>query len=282
MPSFAYIEKLASRLHGWIGRSSLRNEKLQAILEVMEIERLKVINIHHIRWLSRGQVMERLTRIMPTVLALFKGEEGDEELYHGFTNFSVLFFIYLLADVLKDLNILNQKFQEENLDLSKIGASMEITMRTLRRKFLVTNEFGVDEPFITIFLEISRGGTIEYQDATGYVHTHTLHYAQLPSSTFEGTIEGCKAMAREYVLKVLECLELQFSDMRLFNATKLFSLLSYSSDDLFYRNRDLWLKIFLEHFCVEGSTLMDIQGCQMELRSFMNTISIFMFGTKNA
>jgi hypothetical protein len=210
MPSFACIKKLSSQFYACVRQLFFRNEKLQEILQLMEMERLKVIYIHHIRWLSIGQVIERLAKIMPTILALFGGEEDDEELYFGFTNFYVIFFIYLLGDVLRDLNILDKKIQEENLDLTDIGAWIEITIRALKRKFLVDNEFGLDAPLTTKLLKISRGGSIDFQDAMGQVHSHRLHYDPLPNSTFEGTLEDCKEMARKYVERVIACLEFFF------------------------------------------------------------------------
>ena len=76
----------------------------------MEIGRLKVLDVHNIQWLFMGQVMERMTSIMPAILSVFGGPGGCGELYHEFRFFSVLFFIHLLADVLRELNTLDKIF----------------------------------------------------------------------------------------------------------------------------------------------------------------------------
>jgi hypothetical protein len=134
----------------------------------MEIGRLKMLHIHNVRWLSMGQVMERMASTMPAILSCFRGPSGCEELYHEFRCYSVLVFIHLLADVFGELNTLNKIFQKENLDLTEIGDSIEITTRSLSRKFMVYEyeEFGADTKFMAQFLDISKGGEIHFQDST--------------------------------------------------------------------------------------------------------------------
>ena len=70
------------------------------------------------------------------------------------------FLIHLLADELGELNTLNKVFQKENLDLTEIGEAIEITIRSLSKKFLVDEEeeFRADTKFVAHFLDISRGG----------------------------------------------------------------------------------------------------------------------------
>ena len=125
---------------------------------------------------------------------------------------SQFFFIHLLADILGELNTLNKIFQKENLDLTEIGEAIEITTRSLSRKFLVDKEeeFGADTKFVTHFLDISRGGQIYFQHSTGVVHSYILHYAPLPHAVDfggDGTLQGCKVIAQAYVLKVMESLQ---------------------------------------------------------------------------
>jgi hypothetical protein len=162
------LEKLSNRLHGWIGKSFFRNEVLHGLLSIMEIRRLKMLHIHNVRWLSMGQVMERMASTMPAILSSFRGPSGCAKLYHEFRCYSILFFIHLLAYVLGELNILNKIFQKENLDLIEIGNAIEITTRSLSRKFLLyeDEEFGADTKFVAQFLNNCRGGEIHFQDST--------------------------------------------------------------------------------------------------------------------
>jgi len=54
IPKFLFVEKLANKLYSWVGNSAKRNNELIYLLEVMELESLQVLQIHGIRWLSRG------------------------------------------------------------------------------------------------------------------------------------------------------------------------------------------------------------------------------------
>ena len=282
----ASLEKLSNRIHGWIGKSFLRNEALQSLLTIMEIGRLKVLHIHNVWWLSMGQVMERMASIMPAILSVFGGPGGCGELYHEFRCFSILFFIHLLADVLGELNTLNKIFQKENLDLTEIGEAIEITTRSLSRKFLVDEkeEFGADTKFVAHFLDISRSDQIHFQDSTGAVHSHILHYAPLPHAVDfggDGTLQGCKVIAQAYVRKVMESLQEQFLDLKVFNVAKLFSPISFPPNlAVLHRNGFLWLQIFVEHFCTNGGNFLDERGLKSELRGFLDTLQISCGGLK--
>eukprot|EP01018_Ginkgo_biloba_P030781 Gb_34347 [translate_table: standard] len=72
IPELMYIEKLANKVYSWVGNSTKRNNELHSLQEVMELESLQVLQIHGIRWLSRGQVIERLVAIIPAILSLWK------------------------------------------------------------------------------------------------------------------------------------------------------------------------------------------------------------------
>ena len=57
--------------------------------------------------------------------------DNNQQLYNDLRIFKVIFCIYLLADVLQELDILNKIFQIENADFSQLGAQIELTIRSL-------------------------------------------------------------------------------------------------------------------------------------------------------
>ncbi len=227
-----------------------------------------------------------MATIMPAILSIFRGLNGCGELYFEFHSYLLLFFIHLLADVLGELNILNKTFQTENIDLSNIGIAIELTIRSLSRKFLVDeeDEFGADTKFVAQFLDVSRGDEINYRDVTGVVHSHHLHYSPLPHAIdfgADGSLRGCKIIAQAYVQKVIDCLRERFPDLKLFNAAKLFSPISFSPNPtILYTNARLWLQIFIEHFCTNGNNYFDERGLKSEVRGFVDTLQIACIGLK--
>ena len=153
-----------------------------------------------------------------------------------------------------ELNTLNKIFHKENLDLTEIGEAIEITTRSLSRKFLVDEEeFSVDTKFVAHFLDISRGGQIHFQDSTESLHLHIFHYAPLLHAIdfgADGTLQGCTVITQAYVLKVMESLQQQFPDLKIFNVEKLFSPISFSQTWQFFTEMVLYgfkflLSIFL-------------------------------------
>ena len=76
----------------------------------MQLETLNVVQIHGVISLSRGQFVERLGVLMPPILTLSK-KERKESWYDKERIFSVHFCLYMLADIMGELNKLNKKFQ---------------------------------------------------------------------------------------------------------------------------------------------------------------------------
>ena len=63
--------------------------------------------------------MEWLVKLMPALLRDW--ELGEKKMYEMATLFQLQFCIHLFADVLIELNKLNQKFQEYHVDITSIG-----------------------------------------------------------------------------------------------------------------------------------------------------------------
>ena len=83
------------------------------------------------------------------------------------------------------------------------------------------------------------------------------------------------------MLKVMESLQQRFPDLKVFNATKLFSPISFSPNlALLHRNGSLWLQIFIEHFCTNGGNFFDELGLKSELQGFLDTFQISCGGFK--
>ena len=91
-------------MYSWVGNSTKRNNELIYLLEIMELKSLQVLQIHGIRWLYRGQVVERLVTLIPVILSLWK-KERNNSWYHKVNNFSVHFCLNMRVDVLMEFNL---------------------------------------------------------------------------------------------------------------------------------------------------------------------------------
>jgi len=136
IPELLYVEKIANKVYSWIQNSPKRSNELNDLLNVMQIDVLDVLQIHTMRWLSRGEVIIRLVKLMPAILTLWKNERKTSSWYDKTRIYSIQFCLHMLADVLGELNKLNKTFQAENVDITTIGLALEVTISTLSRWFL--------------------------------------------------------------------------------------------------------------------------------------------------
>ena len=121
------------------------------------------------------------------------------------------------------------------------------------------------------------------EKGAGAHRENTLHSPLLHAVDFggDGTLQECKVIAQAYVLKVMESLQQRFLDLKVFNAAKLFSPISFSLDlAVLHRNGSLWLQIFIEHFCTNGGNFLDERGLKSELRGFLDMLQISCGGLK--
>ncbi|MCO5591377.1 hypothetical protein L7F22_045360 [Adiantum nelumboides] len=280
-PCLSYIDKIANKVYSWIHSSSLRHSGFQHLLKEMNVHVLEVLQIHDIRWLSRGKVMERLVALMPAILTFWK--EGAPAWYKKLCIYKLLFIIHLLADVLYDLNVLSKHFQEEEVDIACISAYIEVTMSSLRRKFL-EEDFGKGTKYLKQFMADVETGSWIYTNESGEVYIHELEYAKIPGKDKrgmfidcgDGDVESSKQLARSFVQTLIDCLNERFPDVYFLNATKLFSPQFYPKDakrskcsEEREKKANDWLNRLLEKV---GGHVIDAQGCRDEVLSFTDTL----------
>lgn len=77
--------------------STKRNSQVITLQELMQLETFQALQIHGDRWLSRGQVIDRLVVLMPPILTLWKNERKDSW-YDKARIFSVN-FVYICLQI---------------------------------------------------------------------------------------------------------------------------------------------------------------------------------------
>lgn len=163
---------------------------------------------------------------------------GAQALYDKLCIYKVLFSIYMLADVLHDLDVLNKVFQKETLDVTLFSTSFEVTLSSLRRK-LLSYEFAKDTLYLKDILESTKAGLLHHTNDEGVEYVHELEYTYMPGrdkhgallDSARGNLDACKTMAKYFVQQVIDCVNDQFPNMYFFNASKLFSPQYYPSKE---------------------------------------------------
>lgn len=260
-PIFDIVEKGAKKAFKWVNSSYKRHEEVKELANEFQLSVHGLLRMHDIRWLSRGEVTKRLVILMPILLRIWMRENRD--LYVYFTSFKVQFFLHLLADVLHNLNILNKKFQVENIDITSIGTELVTTMDILEARFLI-GEFGRGAHNMVNFSQQVIDGCLVFGG-----ERHSLHIGNLGDKDNTCHLiswNACVHEGRAFVGKVIASLHARFHDLSLFEATKLFSPRDYPDDVRGIFNMGaLWIKPLLEKF----GNVVNSQACVLQYEEFM-------------
>jgi hypothetical protein len=295
IPELLCVEKIANKVYSWVQNSPKRSNELNDLLKIMQIDVLDVLQIHSVRWLSRGEVIIRLVKLMPAILTLWKNEKKTSSWYDKTRIYSIQFCFHMLADVLGELNKLNKTFQEENVDITTIGLALEVTISTLSRWFLRKETFAEGTTYLSKFLSDSQYGYIEIKDEGVVIDRHELQYISIPAMDIdyndirkrtmkpciEGTEESCQQLTEGYIESLIDSLNERFPDLPLFNAAKLFSPCYYPEErHSREKNSERWLfKLFqhLQHTISEDIGLVplfDVKACKRELHPFVDSLNL--------
>ncbi|CAI7806763.1 unnamed protein product [Closterium sp. NIES-53] len=93
-----------------------------------------VMGIHTVRWLSRGEAVARLLEVLPAAIVVLKDYKPD--LYEVVTSFKFHLLLRFLADILWELNHLNQRFQQRQIDVTLVAHIVEQTRMRLKARYL--------------------------------------------------------------------------------------------------------------------------------------------------
>ncbi|CAI7801447.1 unnamed protein product [Closterium sp. NIES-54] len=104
---------MLKELAEYLGRSHPSHNEFKELQEVFCQTNLELQGIHAVRWLSRGDAITRLVRVLPAVIVLMW--EWDDDFYPIVTSVKFNVYLYYLADMLIILNNLNLEFQKREV-----------------------------------------------------------------------------------------------------------------------------------------------------------------------
>ncbi|CAI5535881.1 unnamed protein product [Closterium sp. Naga37s-1] len=180
------------------------------------------------------ELQERLVAVFPAVVIVLK--EFDKKMYKTVTSFKFHFLLYLLADVLKELNLLNLKFQQRQIDATHVLQTVHNTIHLLRTRYLDSNDetFGQGGAALGPFLakhasEESREVKVDGPDSTGAPTTHCylLHEEAIVGQNSKGNLSACLKLGREFVVELIKQLDYRLEDLASLNGAKLFKKSQY-------------------------------------------------------
>ncbi|CAI7844912.1 unnamed protein product [Closterium sp. NIES-54] len=178
VPELRMVDDVVRAFAKHIGRSSVHYQKFQNLQHNFCQTNLEAQGIYAVRWLSRGEAVNRLLEVLPAAVVVLK--EYKAELYEVVTSFKFQWLIRFLADVLWELNHLNQRFQQrQSLEKREMKAE------------------GVDA------------------DGTPISFVYTMHERPLPHHETDGDVTACVELSMKFVKAVDTELEWRMRDLHL-------------------------------------------------------------------
>ncbi|KAI5055165.1 hypothetical protein GOP47_0030310 [Adiantum capillus-veneris] len=200
---------------------------MEGAIDVLE---LAMLQMHSVRWLSQGQVLERMVKVMPALLMEF-GKENPS-INNELLIYENQFYIHLLADVCTELNILNCQFQFDLVDIANISNFADATFQNFRKKFLRDPSI-CGTKYLKLFVEETSNGEITFSDVSGDSHAHKLKSEGIEGTSRGDSFEDFLQLERELVESIVENLNGRMQeDMPIFYACKLFSPKHYPGEEV--------------------------------------------------
>ncbi|CAI5501707.1 unnamed protein product [Closterium sp. Naga37s-1] len=230
IPAFNVIDKVIRTVAEHLGRSGPWHQRFMGLQEVFTSTSLELQGIHTVRWLSRGDAVQRLLKVLPALIVMLK--EWDAELYALVTSYRFQFLLFFIADVLEQLNILNRAFQHKELDYVGVQAQIKRTTSHIESRYVdCGDDFGggVSEllsPFIT---RHGPGGnkdvTVEGVDSDGRParFTFRLHEDEHEDYDGPGTHDACIEVCTEFAEVIVHQLLHRLGDLEGMSGARLFA-----------------------------------------------------------
>ncbi|CAI5508419.1 unnamed protein product [Closterium sp. Naga37s-1] len=223
------VDKVVRTVATLLGNSSVWSQRFKYLQRVIYQTNLEVQRIHTVRWLSRGDAVRRLCKVLGACIVLLW--EHNHKAYEIVTCYKFQFCLFFLADILADMNDLNRCFQRRELDVTEILKTIESTTGDLTERYLTTNKpFGGEgKSWLVNFLKVHKEGggkqvRVRGVDGEGRPinHLYTMHERKLKGHKQGSTYADCVKLCRQFARDCVDNLNERLDDLGKLGPTKLF------------------------------------------------------------
>ncbi|CAI5527880.1 unnamed protein product [Closterium sp. Naga37s-1] len=157
-------------------------------------------------------------------------------MYQVVTSYKFHSLLFFLADVLKELNLLNMKFQRRQVDATHVLPMVHNTTLLLRTRYLDSGDesFGQSGDALGLWLKNHASGEFREMlvagtasDGTSTSHRHRLHEDPIDGQKSGVDNRACSELARGFVTTLIDRLDYRLKDLAMLDGAKLFKQGSY-------------------------------------------------------
>ncbi|CAI7912923.1 unnamed protein product [Closterium sp. NIES-54] len=228
-PDLGMVDKVVRTVAAKLGDSPVWSQRFKYLQRVIYNTNLEVQGIHTVRWLSRGDAVRRLCKVLGACIVLLW--ERSHKVYKIVTCYKFQFCLFFFADILADMNDLNRCFQKRDIDVTEIAKTIEATTVDLTEQYLDTDkQFGGEgKCWLVGFLKLhGHGGgkkvRVRGVDGEGRPvnHLYTMHERKLPGHKVGSGYEECMKLCRSFARDCVDNLNERLDDLGKLGPTKLF------------------------------------------------------------
>ncbi|CAI5509081.1 unnamed protein product [Closterium sp. Naga37s-1] len=233
-PEFNVVDKVVRSFADILGRSIVQHARFKKLQEFITETNLEMQGIKDVRWLSRGDAIQRFADVLPAAVVLL--HEYDKTTYTLVTSLKFQFFLFFLVDVLQELNSLNLKFQRRQLDATQVRPMVQHTTLILTSRYVeYGSTFGDNSGRLATFLK-NHGSTeqckvkVESIDTAGepVTHTYLLHEDLIGKEKFGGDLASCVEAASKFAGRTVFFIEDRMKSLKSLDGARLFRQGRYS------------------------------------------------------
>ena len=139
----SWLEAFVKNVCGYFGRSSKRNQQFSLLQDVTNTPKHRMLKLAQTRWLSRGQVLERIIEQWEALLLFFQSQssvdkvDGASDIYKVMTTVGTKHMLLFLKYVIAKVDVLNVEFQSQKFRLHKLYSSVADEYRNLLSMFIL-------------------------------------------------------------------------------------------------------------------------------------------------
>ncbi|CAI5490260.1 unnamed protein product [Closterium sp. Naga37s-1] len=228
-PDLGMVDKVVRTVATLLGNSIVWSQRFKYLQRVIYKTNLEVQGIHTVRWLSRGDAVARLCKVLGACIVLLW--EHNHKAYEIVTCYKFQFCLFFLADILADMNDLNRCFQRRELDVTVIAKTIESTTSDLTERYLTPEKAfgGEGKSWLVNFLKVHKEGggkqvRVRGVDGAGRPinHLYTMHERKLKGHKHGSTYADCVKLCRKFARDCVDNLNNRLDDLGKLGPTKLF------------------------------------------------------------
>ncbi|CAI7827912.1 unnamed protein product, partial [Closterium sp. NIES-54] len=227
-PEFNVVDKVVRAFADILGRSIVQHARFKNLQEVITQTNLEMQGIKYVRWLSRGDAIERFADVLPAAVVLL--HKYDKATYTLVTSLKFQFFLFFLVDVLQELNSLNLKFQRRQLDATQVRSMVQHTTLFLTSRYVeYGSTFGDNSGHLATFLK-NHGSTenrevkVESIEGVGtpVTHSYVLHEDLIGKEKFGGDLASCVEAASKFAGRTVFYIDDRMKSLKSLDGSRLF------------------------------------------------------------